>query len=505
MTRTDIESPPASPHAPAEAPAPRRSVASTLLRNSWVLAIMVAIVTLATVFGGRTDDSVTEPPPAWLGASKNWLALAVLAATLVGIATEVVHRTWCALVGASLMMGLLLWVEGAPSLGKVVSWIDDSTVCLLFGMMVIVGRLADTGAFEVLGAAIVRFSGGRMWVLSTTFMLAVAFVSAWLDNVTTMLLVTPVTLTTMRRCGKDPAPLLMALAFASNLGGAATMVGDPPALIIGTALAAHIGFVDFIVNMAPGVIVATAFVVPMLTFCIFRGTLTGPIENYEEVLATAREYRITDWPLMAKSVYVTAAVFAGFLLHPVHHVDPAWFALLGAVILCVSDRPGETETALKGVEWDMLLFFAGLFVAVEAAIEVGTIDMIAGWIEAAVAASPDGARTIVAIQIVMWVAALASGFLGNIPFTIAMVPVISRMAAAGLGLDIAVLAWALNFGACFGGNLTPVGSGAGVVAVGMARKEGVEIGFGRWTGPGAVVTIVSVALADAWLLLRFCV
>ena len=465
---------------------------------------MAAVVTLATVFGGRTDESVTAPPPAWLDASKNWLALVVLAATLVGIATEIVHRTWCALIGASFMMGLLLWVDGAPSLGKVVTWIDDSTVCVLFGMMIIVGRLADTGAFEVLSAAIVRTSGGRMWVLSTSLMLAVAFVSAWLDNVTTMLLVTPVTLSTMRRCGKDPVPLLLALTFASNVGGAATMVGDPPSLIIGTALSDHVGFMDFIVNMAPGVLVAMAAVTPLVVFGLFRKTLTGPVDNYEAVLAEVEDYRITDWTLLAKSSYVTAAVLTGFLLHPVHHVDPAWFALIGAVVLCVSDRPGETETALKAVEWDMLLFFAGMFVAIEAAVEIGAIGMISGWVEAIVGAAPEGARTIVAIQIILWVSAIVSGFLDNIPFTIAMIPVVERLAAAGLGLDIAVLAWALNFGACFGGNLTPVGSGAGVVVVGLARRGGVNMGFGRWLGPGAAVVFVTVAIADAWLLLRFC-
>jgi Na+/H+ antiporter NhaD/arsenite permease-like protein len=423
---------------------------------------------------------------------------------MIGIATEVLHRTWCALIGASFMLGLLMWTKGYPSLETVVSWIDDSTVCVLFGMMIIVGRLADTGVFEVMGGAIVRSSGGKMWVMTVYLMTAVAAVSAWLDNVTTMLLISPVTLAVMKRCERDPAPLLLALTFASNIGGAATMVGDPPALIIGTALSDYVGFVDFLANMAPGAVIAMIAATPLIVFVIFRGSLTGLLENYEDVSASTNEYSITDWPLLAKSSYVTFAVLLGFILHPIHHVDPSWFALLGAIVLCVSCMPFDTEKALRSVELDLLLFFAGLFVATDAAAEIGTIDMVAGWIESALSSTPEGAREIVSIQIFLWTGAIASAFLGAIPFTIAMVPVVEHLGTVGLGLDVAIMAWSLNFGACFGGNATPIGSAAGVVVCGLAEKDGVKIGLKRWLPSGTSVTLVTVAVADAWLLLRFC-
>jgi Na+/H+ antiporter NhaD/arsenite permease-like protein len=308
----------------------------------------------------------------------------------------------------------------------------------------------------------------------------------------------------MKRCGRDPTPLLLALTFASNIGGAATMVGDPPALIIGTALSEYVGFEDFLINMAPGAIFAMIVATPLVVFALFRGSLTGLIANYAEVVASTSEYVVTDWPLLAKSSYVTFAVLLGFVLHPVHHVDPAWFALLGAIVLCVSCMPFDTEKALRSVELDLLLFFAGLFVATEAAAEIGTIDMVAGWIESALSSTPEGARTIVAIQIFLWTGAAASAFLGAVPFTIAMVPVVERIGSAGLGLDVAIMAWSLNFGACFGGNATPIGSAAGIVTCGLAEKDGVKIGFGRWMPSGTAVTLATVSIADAWLLLRFC-
>lgn len=499
MTATDLET-----GIPARGGGEKRAVLTTLAKTSWVLLVMAGVVAIATAFGGRSAEGSPDPPPDWIEASKNWLALVILFATMACVASEIIHRTWCALVGASFMMGLLLWTKGYPSLSTVVSWIDDSTVCVLFGMMIVVGRLAETGAFEVAGGAIVRACRGKMWVTTAALMASVAFVSAWLDNVTTMLLVAPVATNVMRQCGRDPVPLLLALTFASNLGGAATMVGDPPALIIGTYLSEYVGFEDFLIYMAPGAIVATIAAVPLAIF-LFRGTLTGKVDDFERVVAATETYEIRDWPLLAKSSYVTIAVLVGFVLHPVHHVDPAWFALLGALVLCLADLPRDAEKALEAVEWDLLLFFAGMFVATEAAVEIGAVDMVADWFEAAITSVSGTARTIVAIQMFLWIGAIASAFLGAVPFTIAAVPVVERLAATGLGVDASVMAWALNFGACFGGNATPIGSAAGVVACGAAKKDGSELGFRRWLPSGSIVAFSTVAIADAWLLLRFCI
>lgn len=194
----------------------------------------------------------------------------------------------------------------------------------------------------------------------------------------------------------------------------------------------------------------------------------------------------------------------GFLLHPVHHVDPAWFAVLGAVVLCVCDSPMEVEKVVHTVEWDMLLFFAAMFIMIEASAEIGMISMIGGWLESAIRATPPASRTIVAIQILLWVSAVISGVLDNIPYTITMVPVIEYLAFAGLGLDLATLAWALNFGACFGGNATLIGASANIVTATLAERAGEKITFVGWLKPGIPVVIVSVAMADVWMLLRFC-
>jgi Na+/H+ antiporter NhaD/arsenite permease-like protein len=486
-------------------PRPGGRARSAFLWALPALATMVAVVTLATVFGERTDAAVTEPAADWLEAAKPWIALAVLFATVGVIATEAVHRVWCSLIGASLEIALMVCTSGAPDFATVASWIDFSTIGVLLGMMIIVGRIAKTGAFEVACAKIVRSSGGRVWVLGVVLMASVAFVSAWLDNVTTILVFAPIVTRVADRCGRDPTPLLLAAVFASNVGGAATMIGDPPALVIGAALHEYIGFVDFLANMAPGAIVAMVVVVPLVVFGLYRSSFAGRFEKFEEVSAEMDEFCITDWPLFAKSALVTTAVFVGFLLHPVSDVDPAWFALSGALVLCVFDRPRDAEEALEAVEWDLMLFFAGMFVAVAAAAELGTAELVAGWIAAAVRTVPAGAHTVVAVQMLLWIGALASGFVGNTPFALAMTPVVLELASSDLDLDIAVLAWALNFGACFGGNMTPIGSGANVIAFNAARRSGSKtMTFSAWLARGSVVVLVTTVVADAYLILRYC-
>eukprot|EP00887_Chlorella_sp_A99_P000899 scaffold5.g899.t1 len=406
-----------------------------------------------------------------LGPAKNWLALAIVLLVLLAIASERIHRMWVAMIGCSLMLGLLLLMRMPPSLGTAVEWLDQSTLSLLWGMMVIVGRLKDTGMFEVLSAWTVRISRGKLWILSTLLMVVTGFVSAWLDNVTTMLLMAPVTISMMKQCNADPVPLLVAQALMSNIGG----TGGRP------SSSDH--------RMAPGVILAAAICTPLILF-LCRKTMLGRVENFEAVAEESRHFRVTDWDLFAKSSYVTAAVVVAFLLHPVHHVDPAWFALLGAIVLCVCDDPMEVDKVVRSVEWDMLLFFAAMFVMIEASAEIGMIDMIGGWLESAIRAAPEGSRTIVAIQILLW---------------ITMVPIIEYLAASGLGLDLATLAWALDFGACFGGNATLIGASANIVTATLVDRAGLrKVTFMSWLWIGLPVTAVSVAVADVWMILRFC-
>ena len=247
---------------------------------------------------------------------------------------------------------------------QVTSWLDESTLGLLFGMMILVGRLSSTGAFEVLCAAALRACRGKMWALSLLLLYMTAVVSALLDNVTTMLLMGPVAVSLMHTCGRDPRPLLVGMVLFSNIGGAATMVGDPPNVIIGTALSRHVGFVDFIANLGPGALLASLPALAVILL-IYRKDLLGAIPSYDKCLSATSSYRILDWDLLAKAGFVTLIVVVGFLLHPVHHLDPAWFAIIGAALLCVVTAPMDVESVMHSVEWDMLLFFAAQFVMVE--------------------------------------------------------------------------------------------------------------------------------------------
>ncbi|WIA39472.1 hypothetical protein OEZ86_005570 [Tetradesmus obliquus] len=438
-----------------------------------------------------------------LGYAKNWLALAILLGMLVAIATEKVHRMWCAFVAAFAMMSLLLWCNMTPSLAKVTEFLDESTLGLLFGMMILVGKLKDTGLFEVLCAATLKASRGKMWLLSVLMMYITACVSAFLDNVTTMLLMGPITISMMKTAnGRDPRPMLMAQVLMSNIGGTATMVGDPPNIIIGTALQRYLGFVDFILHLAPGVIAASVPAAALILW-LYRKELLGPIPDYSKVLSTVGQYRVTDWDLMAKSGYVMVVVLLGFLLHPLHHLDPAWFAIIGASILCIITSRLDVEEIMHSVEWDMLLFFAAQFVMVECAAEIGMIDMIGGWLEAIIRAAPAQQRTLVAVQILLWASAFISGILDNIPYTITMVPVIDFLASSGLGLNIQTLAWALAFGACFGGNATLIGASANIVTATILERQGFPMSFLGWMRVGIPVTIATVAVANLYMF-RYC-
>jgi hypothetical protein len=269
---------------------------------------------------GTTAVDVHARELGGLGRAKDWIALGILVAMLVAIASEKVARMYCAVVASFLMLGLLLWLDLAPDLKTVISWLDESTLGLLFGMMLIVGKTAQTGAFEVMTAATLRLSRGSLALLSVLLLSLTAFLSAWLDNVTTLLLVGPITISLLKTMNADPRPLLVAQVLASNIGGAATLVGDPPNIIIGTALSRHIGFVDFLVHMAPGAILAFAACLPLILW-MYRRALTGPIPEYDKVLASAADYKITNWSLFWKCAYVLGIVIVGFLLHPIHHLE----------------------------------------------------------------------------------------------------------------------------------------------------------------------------------------
>jgi len=438
------------------------------------------------------------------GLYKEWIALTIVGLVLLGIAFEVFHRMWVAFCGAFAMLGMLLIANMAPDLPTVMTWLDFGTLGLLFGMMIIVGQLQRTGVFEVLCGACLRGSKGNLLYLTLYITLITAFLSAWLDNVTTVLLMVPVTMAVFKAMNRNPVPLLMAQAMLSNVGGTMTMIGDPPNIIIGNELRNYIGFIDFIQNLAPGVLLAIPFCLLTLVL-IFKKDLKGKVEGFNDVVTVVDQYKIKDFPLFWSSMYIVLGVVIGFLLHPIHHLNPAWIALVGATLLVLVVERQDAHAVLHAIEWDMLLFFAGMFIMVEGAMELGLIRKIAQFLTMIIDTAPPDSQLIAAIEVIIWFSAFFSAMLDNIPYTITMIPVIEQLAATNPVLDLPILAWALAFGACLGGNGTLIGASANIVTVGLAEKDGHHIGFIKWLLVGVPVMIVSVAVANVYMLVRYAI
>jgi Na+/H+ antiporter NhaD/arsenite permease-like protein len=325
--------------------------------------------------------------------------------------------------------------------------------------------------------------------------LVTAFASALLDNVTTVLLIAPVTLLVCDRLAIKATPFLMAEVFASNIGGASTLVGDPPNIII--ASRAGLTFNDFLVHMTPIVVIVMVVFVAMLPR-LFRGAFAVDPARVADIMSLDEREAIRDLSLLVKCGAVLVAVFAAFILHSVLHIEPSIVALLGAGVLVLISGL-ERRDYLSGVEWETLLFFAGLFIMVGALAKTGVIDDMAR-----AATEATGGNALLATMLVLGVSAPVSGIIDNIPYVATMTPIVSEL-SAGLH-DLAhtnALWWALALGADFGGNLTAVGASANVVMLGIARRADTPISFWEFTRKGAVVTVVSIALSAVYLWLRY--
>lgn len=309
-----------------------------------------------------------------LGLHKEWISAVILIGTLALIAFEIVDRVLAALLGATVMLGLLALLGLAPTFETIITFIDVGALGLLFGMMILVGLLGSTGFFDVATLWILDRTGGSKCKLMIYISLATAFFSMWLDNVTTVLLVAPVTLTIGEKIGMDPRSLLMSMTLFSNIGGAATMVGDPPNIIIGNALQEFIGFIDFLNALLPPVVAVSIMASFALPY-IYRDSLRNNFD-LAEVKKKAGSAVITDERLLIKSLIVIGFVILAFLINPVTNTNVALIAIFGAIALLLLAKPGNVEPGLESVEWSTLTFFAGLFVMVEAIREAGLIDAI---------------------------------------------------------------------------------------------------------------------------------
>lgn len=422
------------------------------------------------------------------------VAIIVFTAAYLLIATERINRVVAALGGAGVILAIGL-VGPDDAFYSKDTGIDWNVIFLLFGMMVIVGVLKMTGVFEYVAIWAAKAAKGRPFRVMTLLCLITAVASAGLDNVTTVLLVAPVTLLVAERIGVRPVPFLIAEALASNIGGTSTLVGDPPNLIV--ASKSGLGFNDFLINLGPVVLVMlVAFVV--LSRFLFRKDFIADPDRVADVMQLDEREAIQDRALLVRSLIVLAMVLAGFTLHSVLHLEPSIIALLGAgLLIAVSGlRP---QAYLAEVEWETLLFFAGLFILVGSLVKTGVIDILA---QALTTATGDSVP--MAMMLLLWGSALFSAIVDNIPFIATMTPVVDRMVSGGgafAGQN--GLWWALVLGADLGGNATAIGASANVVVAGIAKRSGHPISFWEFTRYGLVVAVVTLGIATPYLLLRY--
>jgi len=414
------------------------------------------------------------------------LAVAIFVIALAVIALEWVHRTKVALVGAGLMV-----VVGILDEERAIEAIDWRTLGLLTGMMILVGLTERTGIFTYIALRVAQLSGGSP--IRLVFLLAgvTGLLSAFLDNLTAILLIVPITLLLADVLAISAIPLVLIEVIASNIGGTATLIGDPPNIMIGSHVS-QLTFVDFIINLAPVAFVSLGLVTALL-YLFYRPQLTISPERAAEIsrLDPARDVRESRY--VKRSVAVLVGTIVAFFFHATLHLEPAVVALAGATVLLLV-AGDDVEDALERVEWSTIFFFLGLFVMVGGLEERGVIGEIADLL----AELTGGSRTGEALAI-LWGAAGGSALVDNIPFTAAMIPVVDELDGRGTFDDANW--WALALGACFGGNATMIAAAANVAATGVLERSGQPISFGRFLAVGAPVTIISLTVASVYLLL----
>ena len=417
-------------------------------------------------------------------------AVSVFLIAYAFIATEKINRVAVVCAGAAVMI-LIGATNADAAFYSHETGIDWNVIFLLLGMMIIVGVIHKTGLFEFLAIKAIQLAKGRPRQAFVYLLMLVAFCSALLDNVTTIMLAVPMTIMVAKYLKVHPVPFILAEVFISNIGGAATLIGDPPNIII--ASKADLDFNSFLIHMAPMVLVVLAVIIPMLVL-MFNKELRNNAEDRKNVMTLDASSFIQDKALLIKSLAVLTLVIVAFVLHTVLHLEPSVIAMVGAGVLVLISKLKPDQFA-RDVEWGTLVFFAALFIMVGALVNVGALKMVADAIGAYV--GNDGALAAGAIVVV---SAFASGIVDNIPYVTSLAPVVQQLNDT---ISNDGLWWALAFGADFGGNMTIVGASANVVAVGLAYASGYKITFWQFAKYGIPVTIVSTAMALPYVLIRY--
>jgi Na+/H+ antiporter NhaD/arsenite permease-like protein len=430
-----------------------------------------------------------------------WLATLVLAVVYIFIAFEFMHRTLAALLGAASIL-TITYTAGAFYPDYVIlpfedamHAIDMNVILLLMAMMIIVGVLKKTGVFQWMAYKAYQLARGNVFALSAILMVVTAVTSAFLDNVTTMLLIIPVTIEIAMTLKIDPIALLMPEVFASNVGGTATLIGDPPNIMIGSY--AKLSFLDFVQNLSVICAIGLVFTVIYYVYWYKKEYLKAQVGDVQELIAHLKaEYQITNKTLLIQGGIILGITIFLFIIHGALHMEPSIAAMIGAAILVAISRVDIVEMLEHEVEWPTLIFFVMLFIVVAGAEETGLIQVIADWVK-----DMSKGSLVVAILMVLWVSAIASAIIDNIPFTATMLPIVAYLTTEIPGAQGGILWWALALGACLGGNGTMIGASANVVTVGMAERAGYHISFMHYVRVAFLPMIVTIVLCSVWLLM----
>ncbi len=417
------------------------------------------------------------------------ISIVIFVVVMAFIISEKVHRTTAALAGA-----VVLILSGVVSFDTGVGHIDFGTLGVLVGMMIFVAVVKNSGIFEYLAIRAAKIAKGDPWVIMVLFVLITAVLSAFLDNVTTVLLIGPVTYTVCKMLEVNPIPFFLTEIIASNVGGTATLIGDPPNIMIGSATG--LTFFDFLANDGPAVLIILAVCIAIF-YVMYGRNMGASQEKRDHVMAMHAHEAIKDQGLFKKSVVMIFLVAFAFVVHGALDIEPSVVALAAAAIMLIIGR-ADVEHTLMDVEWATIGFFAGLFVVVGGLAETGVIEMMAyALIDAT------GGNLMVTIIVLVWASAIISSFLDNIPLVATLIPIITTMESTGM--DVMPLWWAVSLGACIGGIGTLIGASANVVLASISGKYGHPITFMEYTKVGFPLMILFTAISCVYLVLRFCI
>ena len=424
------------------------------------------------------------------------ISAVVLVLAYVFIALEKIPKVTIALLGAAVVV-----FSGLVSQEKIaetglnefyfINFVDFNVIFLLVSMMIIVNITTRCGVFKWIAIELLKMTKGKPLMVLITLAFLTALLSAFLDNVTTVILIMPITFVVAKQLDINPVPLLITEIFASNIGGTATLIGDPPNIIIGSA--AGFSFMDFIKELTLICLIIMAAVVAFLYLC-FRKQLVSTEEKMASIQEIDNSKTITDYPLLKRSMLVLGLVILGFLTHDITHIATCIIAFIGASVLLLFENPEET---FKEVEWNTIFFFIGLFIIIGGFEAAGGIKLMADWLLKVTAGSQQ-----IASYVILWASGILSGIIDNIPYTATMAPMIHEIELEKGREFVLPMWWCLSLGACLGGNLTIIGAAANVIVSENSAKHGHTIKFLEFMKYGVIVVFISLALSSIYIAIR---